>query len=221
MVPDLPDQVGQEQRHRDGAGNPYPGLQKFSPQRRQQKREGNRESEEQRGMFILQSQPGQDAEPHPQARIAGAENAQDDQRAAHPEQRLDCVHGEEAVFHQQAGAHQDRQTGEELGVASAAELARNQHGERHQGRARQRRNDAQRRQRASQQQRNLGVNGDQRGGVYVAPIEMARHVEVVEFVAEVAVMPNAGENMQQELGRTEADHNRGGEAGWTHAASGT
>jgi hypothetical protein len=36
---------------------------------------------------------------------------------------------------------------------------------------------------------------------------MAGHVEVIKLVAKVAVVPDAGEDVQQQLGRTEANQN--------------
>src|SRR5208283_650544 len=44
-------------------------------------------------------------------------------------------------------------------------------------------------------------------GIHVAPIEMARHVEVIKLVPEVPVVPDTGEDMQQELGRAQANQN--------------
>jgi hypothetical protein len=74
-------------------------------------------------------------------------------------------------------------------------------------RAGERGKDTQRRQRTAHPQRDLGVQGDERSGIDITPIEMAGHIQIVELVAEVAVMPGAGEEVQQELGGTEANQN--------------
>ena len=62
------------------------------------------------------------------------------------------------------------------------------------------------------QQRDLCVDGDQRGGIDVAPVEVAGHVEVIKLVAKVAVVADAGEEVQQQLGGAERDQDADGEA---------
>ena len=42
---------------------------------------------------------------------------------------------------------------------------------------------------------------------------MACHVEIIELVAEIAVMLNAGEQMQEQLGGAEGDESADGEVG--------
>ena len=106
-----------------------------------------------------------------------------------------------------AGQSRTAEASEELGVASAAEFARDEDGERDKRRARERRKNTQRRQRTAHPQRDLGIHGDERSGIDITPIEMASHIEVVKLVTEVAVMPDAGEEVQQELDGTEANQN--------------
>ena len=179
---------------------------------RHQEGEGHGESERQRGMLVLQAEAGEHAEPKPEPRVSGAQDAGDHPDAAHPEKRLEGIHGEEAVGHQNGGAEQNGGSGEKLGIASAAEFTRDEHGERDERGAGERGKDAQRPERSAHQQRDFRVNGDQRGGIDVAPVEMAGHVEVIKFVAKVAVVADAGEEVQQQFGSAERGHDADGEA---------
>jgi len=42
---------------------------------------------------------------------------------------------------------------------------------------------------------------------------MARHIEIIKLIAEIAVMLNAGEQMQEQLGGAEGDESADGEVG--------
>ncbi len=61
--------------------------------------------------------------------------------------------------------------------------------------------------RSAHQQRDLRINGDERSGVDIAPIEMAGHVQVIKLVAKITVVPDAGEDVQQQLGGAESNQN--------------
>src|SRR5208282_2901122 len=124
-----------------------------------------------------------------------------------PEKRLESVIRQQTARPQLRRAHQRAEARKKLSVTSAAKFTRNEHGERHQGRARKRGKDPQRRQRPAHPQRDLGVHGDQRRGIHVTPIEMAGHVEVIKLVTKVAVVTDAGEDVQQQLGCTQANQN--------------
>ena len=100
MTVRLPDQIGQEERDRDGAGNPDPGLGKFAAMMGEQQSNRYRETEEECGMLVLEAQTRQYAEPDPQTRVARAQDARDHQNAAHPVQRLERIHGQQAVSDQ-------------------------------------------------------------------------------------------------------------------------
>ena len=52
------------------------------------------------------------------------------------------------------------------------------------GRAGDRRDRAQHRQRSAEKERGLRVDGDERGAVHVAPVEVPREIEKVEFVGK-------------------------------------
>ena len=110
-----------------------------------------------------------------------------------------------------AGQSRVAQARQELGVAISAQFTRDENGERDERRARQRRHNAQRRQRAAHPQRDLGVHRDQRGGIHVAPIQMAGHIEVIKLVAEISVVLDAGEDVQQEFGGTQGNQKASGE----------
>ena len=207
MTVRLPDQVGQKKCDRDGDGDPNPRLGEFAARWSEQQRDRDREAEEERGMFVLEAETGQHAEPYPEPRIARAQNSRDYPNATHPVQRLESIHGQQAVGDQCRRAYQDAEAGEELRITIAAEFASDQDGERDQRGAGQRGQNSQRRQRTAHQQRNLRVDGDQRRGIDITPVEMPGHVEIVELVAKVAVMADAGEQVQQQLGGAERDQN--------------
>jgi hypothetical protein len=42
---------------------------------------------------------------------------------------------------------------------------------------------------------------------------MARHIEIIKLIAEIAVMLNAGEQMQEQLGGAEDDESADGKVG--------
>src|ERR1019366_10627820 len=106
-----------------------------------------------------------------------------------------------------SGAEQNGGSGEKLGIPPAAEFTRDEDGERDKCRAGERGKDAQRPERSAHEHRDFRVNGNQRGGIDVAPVEVAGHVEVIKLIAEVAVVPDTGEEVQQQLGCTEANQN--------------
>ena len=58
--------------------------------------------------------------------------------------------------------------------------------------------------------RDLRVDGNQRSAIYVAPIEMTREIKVVELVAKISVVPDAGEQVQEEFAGAQRDHNSDG-----------
>src|SRR5208282_5554702 len=49
-------------------------------------------------------------------------------------------------------------------------------------------------------------------GLDIAPVEVASHVQVIKLVAKVAVMSDAGEEVQKKFGGAERDQDADGEA---------
>ena len=62
-MPDLPDNVREKDRDRNDPRNPYPRSEELAAMLRQKQGDGDRKSERQRGMLILQPQPGEHSEP--------------------------------------------------------------------------------------------------------------------------------------------------------------
>ena len=63
VMADLPDEVREKERDSNGAGDPYPTSRELTAMMRQQQGDGDRESERQRRVLILESETGQHAEP--------------------------------------------------------------------------------------------------------------------------------------------------------------
>ena len=63
VMADLPDDVREEKRESDRAGDPNPRSSELAAMMRQKQGDGDRESERQRGVFVLKAETGKDAEP--------------------------------------------------------------------------------------------------------------------------------------------------------------
>jgi hypothetical protein len=191
MLP-LPDDVGQKDRQRDRSAEPDPGLEQLAAQRRGDDGNSDCGAEEEGRMLILEPKTGEDAEQDPETRVAAANDADQYQDAAHPEERFEGVHRQDAVDHQVDRGDDDSETGKSLCERAAAKLSGDRHGQRHQGDAGQNRQDPECRQRTAEKERDLGVHGDQRRAVDVPPVEVAGAVQEIELVAEIAVPEEAG-----------------------------
>ncbi len=213
MMEELPDHVRGEQRARDRGPDPDPRFREFPPMAGQQKRGGNRESEEERGVLVFEPEPAENAEPHPEAGVAGPQDPGNDENRAHPEERLEGVHRQQAVLRSIAGHTQHGQSGKELGVSTPSELAGDENRDRDERRARQSREDSKGRERAAEEQGDLRVQGNQGRGIHVSPVEVARHVEEIELVAKIPVTANAREEVKQELRGAEGDQRPRPDAG--------
>jgi hypothetical protein len=65
-VADLPQNVGEEEQERNGAADPDPGLDELAALPCQEQRGHDGAAEKERRVLVLDSEPGQNPEPHPQ-----------------------------------------------------------------------------------------------------------------------------------------------------------
>jgi hypothetical protein len=100
-VPDVPDHVGKKNQRCDSAADPNPFLRQSCSLRRQHQAKHKPAAENGHRVFVLKPEPGHNAEPQPQPLVAGVDDAQQKIRAAHPEERLEGVHGEQVVQHEE------------------------------------------------------------------------------------------------------------------------
>ena len=207
----LPDKVGQKDRQRHRGAEPDPWPRELAAERCRNDRDRHGGAEKEGRMFVLEPETGEDAEHYPETWIAAANDTDQDQDAAHPKERLERIHRQDAIDRQVDRGDDDPETGESLGKRAAAELSGDQDRQRHHGSSRQHRQHPQRRQRTAEQQRDLGVHRDQRRAVHIPPVQVARAVEEIELVAEVAVPEKTG-NVEEHLGRHQAEKDSVGES---------
>src|SRR5581483_9840866 len=189
----LPDQVGQEEREREGEAEPRPARPEQPPLAGGE--QGRAEGEEDDGDRVLRleadarDRAGDEPEPRPLA----AEGEQDDVEERDPAERVEPDGVEEAAGAERVGADRPGQCRGDLRGRAGAELAcdqRDQHGRaEHRGERRQ----AQRDERVAEE----GVHepadpGGQRREVDVAPGRPPRCGEEVELVPVPAVAAEEG-----------------------------
>lgn len=154
-------------------------------------------------MLVLEAEAGEDAERDPPARVAVAHDADQGPDAPSPEERLEGVHGQDAVHPEVDRRGQDAETGEELGEAPSAELAREDHRERDGRGSGDGCDSAQDGERAAEQESHLRVEPDEWRGIHVPPVEVTPEVQEVELVPEVAVAVRGGQVDSELDGREE------------------
>ncbi len=86
VMPDLPNDVGEENCERNCARNPDPLLREFAAMVGEEQSQNDREPEGERGRFIFEAQASQNSEPQPEKRVSRAQNARQDKYAPHPGQ---------------------------------------------------------------------------------------------------------------------------------------
>ncbi len=164
------------------------------------------------GVFVFEAESRQDAEPDPEPLVAGFHDADHQPGAAHPEQRLEGVHGEQVIDSENTRRHQGREGGEALGKSLAAEFAGDQGGEGHLARSGHGGQETDRRKRVAQERpHDPGDQRNQRRLVHVTPIQMPAAGQVIQLVDEIAVMPS-GVQVDQKLAGGEAKDYHGGSA---------
>ena len=186
VVAELPDDVGQEDEEGHSDREPGPGRAQLAPRPREDEGRAQGQAEEHRRVLVHQAEAGEEAEEEPGAPITTIEDPQQDEHRSHPQQRLEGVHGEEAVGAEVDGCHGHGQSSQGL-REGAAQPARDERGQHDQGPARQRREQTQHGERSAQEQRETGDQADHRRMIDVAPVQVAAAVEEVELVAEVSV----------------------------------
>ena len=205
VVTHLPDEVGGGDEQRDGGAHPRPGRAQVLPIRG--RAAGPRPAdtrEEHRGVLVHQAESRQGPEDEPQPRVAAPHDPDQGPHAAHPEQGLEGVHGEDAVGAQVDGRREHGQAGHALREAPASQLPGQDHGEGHEQRPGQGGDEAQDVERAAEEQGQPGHEADHRGVIDVAPVQVPAAIQEVELVAEVAVA--AGESsVDRELQSGERD----------------
>ena len=105
------------------------GLAKRTALRSQEQADDDAGAEDQHGVLVFEAESRQDAEPDPELLVAGFHDADQQPGAAHPEQRLECVHGQQVVGGENTRRDQRGERGEALGKPLAAQFAGDQGGE--------------------------------------------------------------------------------------------
>jgi hypothetical protein len=153
-VLNLPDQIRQSQREGDCHRDPEPFLAKqFSLVSRGQSNE-ERGHKEDGGMFVLDPEPNQYAEPDQQLWICAINDPQQHVDAAHPEERFQRVHRIAGGTADNDRCQHHRSAGEKRGKALTAKFPHEQAGEDDLRSIRKSRQDAQRMQRIPEQHSN-------------------------------------------------------------------
>ena len=198
-VPRLPQHVRQEEGGGDRPRDPRPGRGEPSTVRREQQADQQAAAEPQRADLVQEPEAQDHAEDEPVARGAGVERLDQHQDREGPEEEIETVHGEVPVGAEEDERERGAERREDLGVAPAPEPARDQPGEEHGRRSRERRHDAQGDERVAEGRPHHRQDRDrERRMLHVAPVEVLGAGQVVELVAEVPVARDRGE-LEEEL----------------------
>jgi len=127
VIVNVPEQVGEENQECGEAAEPDPGIEEDAALRSEQKADDDAEAEDGDGVFFLQAEAGDYAEPQPIARgifSSGTFDGEDREvSAAHPEVRFEAVGAEQAAVGEILGCDNDGDGAEKQGEAASAELA--------------------------------------------------------------------------------------------------
>ena len=198
----LPDQVRSHARQRECDTRPQPAAREHRALAVDKEAHGESEEQERNRLLGLHPEPDGHPDRHPEAAIAGAEDAQHQPGGQRPHQHV--VHGRAfEVAHDEQSAGRDARGREPLREPRAAELARHQAGEDHD------RADDERGKQAEPEQGVIECDpiepGDQhryRRLIHVAEREATRRGEEVELVP---VVPIPGHEREQQYDRSAAD----------------
>jgi hypothetical protein len=187
-VIDLPEDVREHDESRERRAPERPLREEQSPLSCEEKPGDEGDREERHGVLVEEPDSDDDADREPESRIVPPDHADREPGARRPEERLQRVHGEEAVEPEVDRRHEDREGGDDLREPTATQLARYSPGEEHEERARERRRETDRVERVPEQEpRDLRHRGDERRMVDVAPGEMIPAGDEVQLVDPVAV----------------------------------
>ncbi len=171
---------------------PDPRIEKHTALRREQKADDYAEAEERDGIFFLQTDAGDHAEPQPVARAVFRKRALDGEdsevSAAHPEIRFEAVGAEQASVREILRRNDDGDGTKKNGEAASAEFAGEDGGLNDQKGGRECGNEANAAERVSQDgAADVNQKRNERRLVDVSPGEMIAAGDVIELVAKVAV----------------------------------
>src|SRR5260370_15978416 len=91
LMLDVPDEIGREDQEGDQASEPDQRLEDHGAMFGKQQTRDHAGCEEDDPIFVLKRYSCDEAEPQPQFLVAGLEDADQDQRASRPSQRLEAV----------------------------------------------------------------------------------------------------------------------------------
>ena len=123
-MPDQPQQVGQKDQERGQPTDPHPAASEEAPLRREHQSRDYANDEERHRILVLHPDAGEHAEPQPVTRLAGADRSHHAPRTGHPDERLECIHGQPVVKDQVDWNAGCGHCGQRLSETSAAEFAR-------------------------------------------------------------------------------------------------
>src|SRR5258707_14322371 len=101
LMLDVPDEIGKEYQEGDQASEPDPRLEERGTLFGKQQSRDHARCEEDDPILVLKRYSCDEAEPQPQFLVAGLDDADQDQRASRPSQRLEGVH-RDVVVHRKA-----------------------------------------------------------------------------------------------------------------------
>src|SRR5262249_5397397 len=148
--------------------------------------------------------------PEPEPRVSGPHDTDETENASHPEERLEAVHRQDAVFAEVDRRGQHAQPRERLSEAPSAELAPEGNGQDEPRGSDGGGNRAQHHERSAEEKREFRVEADERRAIDISPVKMASEIEGIQLVAEVAVSVGGGQ-MHEELDRDEKDERTNGQ----------
>src|SRR5271165_4918360 len=125
----FPNEIGQEDQESNQAAEPNPRLHEMAALLREEQADEESETEDQRGMLVLEADTGDQAEEQPEFRAGAIENPQGDQNASHPDARLEDIHSQQAVQSEVQRGDDHGDAGESDGITAGAEFAGDQPGE--------------------------------------------------------------------------------------------
>src|SRR6266480_7244433 len=135
-------------------------------------------------MFVLDAEPGEQAEQEPKVRRTTIDDAHQQIDASHPEERLKRIHGKEIAIRQKHDREKRSGTAERDSPTMTAQLARDCDC----SRAREGWKQADRKKRiAEQHSAQPNKQRGQRRKIDITEVEMLPASHVIEFIAKVAI----------------------------------
>ncbi len=188
VVPDVPEQVGQENEEGSESAQPDPLIEEDAALFGQQQADDDTKAEDGNGIFLFQAKTCDQAKPEPVAWLIVLDGADGEVGTAHPEVRFQTVCPEQASVREVLRCDERTDGAQEKCELAAAEFAGDGGGLHDQKGRRQSWDEANAAQRVAKRgAADVNQEGDERWLVDLPPSEVIAARHVIELVAEVSI----------------------------------